>query len=186
MAEQRKVISNDEKAAILLSSMKIAWVVFISGLLTCSCGYRFAGSGKLPGNADTVFVDILENRSAETGIENIFTADLRYEFIRKQMGAQREEADGILSGEIRSLRVETISRRTENISQERRVTTSISLRLTDRNGKIIWRAEDIYISETYNVTGGDKTALDLNKREAIAKLSKRLAENIYYRLTEDF
>ena len=171
---------------ILFSTIKTSFLVLFVGFMACACGYRFAGSGKLPGQTKTVFVDVLENRSAETGIENIFTADLRYEFIRNQMGANREAAEGVLSGVIKSLWVETVSRRGENTSQERRVAASLDLRLKDRKGKIIWTAENLSVSEAYTVIAADKTAGDSNKRAAIVKLSKRLAENIYYRLTDDF
>lgn len=161
-------------------------IVLMVGITFSACGYRFAGSGNLPGGTKTIFVDVLDNRTAETGIENTFTADLRYEFVRSKMAAKKETADGILSGTIRSLRVETISRRSQTVSQERRVTAALDLNLQDQDGKILWSVKGISDSEAYPVTADDKTAIDRNKREAIIKLSKKLAESIFYRLTDDF
>ncbi len=171
----------------MIKIVKTVFVLLMAGLSACACGYRFAGSGTLPGQMKTVFVEVFENRTAETGIENIFSADIRYEFIRNRMeGSDAKSADGVLSGVIKSLWVQTISRRTEYTSQERRVTATLDLRLKDRSGKLVWRAENLSVSEAYTVISADKTADDSNKREAIVRVSKRLAENIFYRLTEDF
>lgn len=170
----------------MFSTTRIILAVLIAGVGAGACGYRFAGSGNLPGKMNTVFVEVLENRTAETGIEGIFTADLRYEFIRNKMNAPKAEADGVLSGVIKSLWVGTISRQSENTSQERRVTVSLDLRLKDRAGKVIWTADHLSVSEAYSVQAANKTVVDNNKREAIAQVSKRVAESIFYRLTEDF
>ncbi len=166
--------------------MKPTVIIFLLMFNISACGYRFAGSGSLPGGAKTIFVDVLENRTAETGIENTFTADLRYEFVRNKMVADRQNADGILSGIIKSLKVETISRRSQTISQERRVSAFLDLNLKNQDGKNLWSVQGISESETYEVTADDQTGIDFKKREAIIKLSKRLSESIFYRLTSDF
>jgi hypothetical protein len=55
----------------------------------------------------------------------------------------------------------------------------------DQKGKIIWALKGINANETYKVNA-DKTLTDQNKEAAIQILSKRLAEKIYNRLTDDF
>ena len=170
----------------MVFKLKYIVIILIGGLTLSACGYRFAGSGSLPGGTKTVFVDMLENRTAETGIENTFTADLRYEFVRNKMAATRNKAEGILSGVIRSLRVETISRTSQTVSQERRVTATIDLNLIDPDGKVLWSLKGISDSEAYPVTADDKSAIDFNKRAAITRLSKRIGESVFYRLTDDF
>jgi hypothetical protein len=47
-----------------------------------SCGYRFVGSGSFPAGIKSVSIPILENRTSETGMENIITNDLIYEVTR--------------------------------------------------------------------------------------------------------
>jgi len=158
----------------------ISAVVLLSG-----CGYRFSGSGSLPGGIQKVFITLLDNRTAETGLENTLTGDLRYEFIRYNRNANQAEADAVLSGTVKSLRVETISRSGQHSSLERRVTVSVDLKLTDRNGRSVWSVKGLADSESYRVAS-DSQATDVNKRAAVSALSRRLAENIYYRLTEDF
>jgi len=166
--------------------LKYITLVLLAGAALTACGYRFAGSGSLPGGARTIFVDVLTNRTAETGIENTFTADLRYEFVRNRMSAGRDKADGILSGEIRALRADTISRQSQTVSLERRVTATLNLKLEDKEGRTLWSRKGISDSEAYQVTAEDQTGIDFNKRNAIARLSKKLAESVFYRLTDDF
>ena len=161
------------------------WLIVVLIFFT-ACSYRFAGEGRLPGDIRTVYVDVLDNRTEETGAENIFTADLRYEFVRNDLTAKREAAEGILSGIIQAMRVETISRAGQNVSLERRVTAFLDLKLHNREGKLIWSVNRISASEAYDVTAQDKTAIDFNKRAAINQLSKKLAELIYYRMLDDF
>ena len=161
-------------------------IILLVGLMLSACGYKFAGSGALPGGTKTIFVDVFKNQTAETGIENIFTEDFRYEFIRSKIFAGQNQAEAILSGEIKSLRVQTISRKDQITSQERRVYASINLKLKTPQGEVIWSADEINDSEAYEVTAGDQTVIDINKRDAIRRLSKKLAEAVYYRLTDNF
>ena len=162
------------------------WSALIAAVLLLSaCGYRFSGSGSLPAGIQRAFISVLDNRTAETGLENTLTGDLRYEFISYNRIANLDEADAVLSGTVKSLRVETISRSGQHSSLERRVTVSVDLELTDRNGRVVWSVEGLADSESYRVES-DSQATDVNKRAAVSALSKRLAENIYYRLTEDF
>ena len=151
------------------------------------CGYRFTGSGNFPAGVKTVFITILKNHTSETGVENVFTNDIVYEFTRNRKGAlaDMDKADAILLGVIESMSIETISRKGINTSIERRVAVVVSLKLTDQKGKAIWSAESISVKEAYDVAS-DKIATEKNRRDAISALSKRVAEKVYNRLTEDF
>ena len=160
-------------------------VLTASLVLVSACGYRFSGSGSLPAGVQRVFISMLDNRTPETGLENTLTGDLRYEFIRYNRDAKPDEADAVLSGTVKSLWVETVSRSGLHSSLERRVTVSVDLKLTNRNGRVVWSVAGLADNESYTV-GSDSQATEFNKRRAISALSKRLAENIYYRLTEDF
>lgn len=172
----------------MLTNRYALWSVVLLGMLFSACGYMFTGSGNFPADIRSIYVTILENRTSETGMENTFTNDLIYEFTKNDKAAlanSKDKADAILAGVIESLRIETISHRGTLTSIERRVQVSISLRLTDQTGKIIWFREGIVANETYNVVS-DKLGTEQNRRTAIADLSKRLAEKIYNGLTDDF
>ncbi len=159
-------------------------LLFFAGIFLWGCGYRFTGGGELPAGMKAVFIKVLENRTSETGVENTFTDDLRYEFIRFDKAAEQKTADAVLAGVIESMSVETVSRRGTQTSLERRVSFSVALTLKNRDGKAVW-ARNISSDETYEVSS-DKLATEENRRKAIVALSKNLAEAVYNSLTGDF
>ena len=165
----------------------VALIVCFLLVVFSSCGYSFRGGGNLPEDIKSLSIKILENRTSETGVENIFTNDLIYEITThgKVMLTNESSADAILSGVIKSMRIDIISRSDSYSSLERRVTVTLSLKLKDPTGKVIWSARDITENEEYNVSS-DKQTTEKNRREAITTLSKRLAEKVYNRLTDDF
>ena len=173
--------------------MKFRWgAIGLAGFLAVTltaCGYHFTGSGNFPAGVSRVFIPILENRSADTGAEIIFTNDLIFEFTRNRLESLAEErstADGILTGTIVSIFVENTSRSTVSTSVERRVTGILNLRLESPDGRILWSSGNIFESQTYAVVNGNKTATDFNRSVAIDAVSKKIAESAFNRLTDDF
>jgi len=163
------------------------WIILGIALVLSGCGYRFVGGGSFPGGIKTVFVKILENKTAEVGVESTFTNDLIYEITRTGdvRLVSQDRADGVLSGVITQINIGTVSRRDQKEAAERRLTVFVDLQLTDRSGKIVWSANSVAANETYPVDA-DKEQTELNKRDAFDALSKRLAEVINNRLTSDF
>jgi hypothetical protein len=157
-------------------------------LLTCfSCAYKFSGEGPLPSGVTSVQIPMFANRTGETGIENVFTNDLINEFILKRKSALRtqEDAEATIIGAIEYIRDITIAHKTQRTSTQRRVIASVALRLIDAKGQTLWSASGITANEAYEVTD-DKLATEQNKREALNELSKRLAEKLFNRLTDNF
>ena len=142
----------------------------------------------MPEGIKSLSIKILENRTSETGAENIFTNDLIYEITNRGKVVLTKEgsADGILTGVIKSMRIDAISRRDSYSSLERRVIFTLNLKLTDPTGRVIWSAKDLSASEDYIVESSDKQKTERNRRKAITTLSKRLAEKVYNRLTDNF
>jgi len=171
---------------LLKTNMK-GLIVFLCCLSVGACGYRFTGGGDLPEGIRKISVTVLENRTGETGFENVMTNDLIYEFTRSRKASvtDREVADAVLSGVIQSMRDDTVSRKTEQTALERRVTISVNLRLVDTDGKVLWAVKGLSANETYDVES-DKLATEQNKRIALAKLSKRFAEKVFSSMTDDF
>lgn len=141
----------------------------------------------MPEGIKSLSIKMLENRTSETGAENIFTNDLIYEITSfgKVVLTKEDSADGILTGVIKSMRIDAISHRDSYSSLERRVIVTLSLKLTDQAGRAIWSAKDLSASEEY-IVSSDKQTTERNRREAIKILSKRFAEKVYNRLTDDF
>ncbi|MBU0987400.1 MAG: hypothetical protein KKH68_09125 [Proteobacteria bacterium] len=152
-----------------------------------ACGYQFSGGGNFPAGIRSISINMFENPTAETGVENVFTNDLIYELTRakKVILTTKDHADAILTGVIASLQTHTITHRGQSTSLERRITVSIDLMINDAGGRLIWSAKNVSAYEEYNVSS-DKQVTERNRQNAISELSKRLAENIYNRLTDDF
>ncbi len=164
-----------------MAAIAIAWLY--------GCGYHFSGAGAYPAGVSRVFIPILENRSAETGVESTFTSDLIYEFTRNRkesLARDRSTADGILSGAIVSLAVENVSRSSVSTAVERRVTGILNLQLAAPDGRVLWSSGNIVESQNFSVAAGDKALTDRNKSAAIADVSRKLAESAFNRLTDDF
>lgn len=166
---------------------KYIWPVMFISLFFSACGYRFAGGGNLPGGIQTIAIEIFKNRTTETRLENTITNDLIYEFTRKGRSVQKnsKEADAILTGVIESERITTISRQAQQSALARRVEIILNLKLTGSDGAVKWSASGVTAFEDYDVAA-DKQANEISKRRAIETLSKKLAEKVYNRLTEDF
>jgi hypothetical protein len=154
-----------------------------------SCGYRFSGDVTLPSGVDHIHVTILSNPTSEAGIENIITAQLIAEFTRRNPGAlvsRRADADAVLSGIISSIKIWTVSRRGQEIPNERRVELKVSLKLTTTDGKELWRVRNLTSSEVYSIDQTNALVTERNKRDAISVLAEKIAETSYDRLTENF
>ena len=159
-------------------------------LVLSSCGYRFPGGGSLPGGVNQVVVGVFNNRTGEVGVEGIISndiVDILNEFgrIDKDSARRGETSDATLSGTVLSVTENSISRESVHTVAERRVTVTISMELADSEGTVIWSRSGVSENEEYEVST-DKATTEMNKREAISKLSKRLAEKVYYKMTDDF
>ena len=162
-------------------------VVVVLAVILTACGYRFSGSGELPAGVQTIFVPVFENRTGEVGLEDTLTNGVINEFVLKRKDAlmEKDSAESILQGTILSIRDETISRSSGNTALERRVTVTVALALKDRNNQTLWVARQVAANEAYDVDQ-DKQATEENRRSALDVAFRRLSENIYNRLMEDF
>ncbi len=154
----------------------------------CSCGYRFAGSGGPPQGVERLFIQLLDNKTTEPGIDVLTTNELKNEFIQKYQGVlvDRETATAVLSGTVVGIRSETVSRRGALTSLERRISMTIDLTLKSTGSGQIWFAKGITNSDTYTVISGDKEATERNKRDTLQDLARRIAEISFNRLADDF
>lgn len=163
-------------------------IIILIAVLYGACGYRLAEQGGFPGDTERLFVNVLENQTQETGVENIITAALLSELtLRKtrNLANGMADADVVLSGIVKHVDFRTISVSQPTVANERRVTVSIDLKLTKTDGSTAWAAKDISDFEAYlvNVNQG---ITDANRQNAIRILSKRIAERVVNRFSDDF
>jgi len=173
----------------LASKIRNFAIILLCVLLLTACGYRFSGSGAFPGGVNSIFIEVLENRTSKSGVERIVTNQLIFEFSRQRersLVSNQEEADAVLKGSINSLRTQTISRVGTELASEREVVMTVDLRLIKKDGgAIVWGANGLSDREAYDVNNS-KIETDRNEELAIGRLSERLSERIFNRLTDDF
>ncbi|GEM_PF-350651 len=168
---------------------KLTSIAIVCLAVVCACGYRFAGQGAFPNDVERIFIEVFENRTGKTGIERVVTNQVVFEFTRqreKSLASGAENADAILKGVIRTIRTQTISRVGTEIASEREVIMTVDVRLIKEGGGEIWAAKGITDRQAYDVDENSKLATDQNENIAISRLSERMSERIFSRLTNNF
>ncbi len=172
----------------MFKKYRIIALFFLCAFLVHACGYRFAGSGGFPDNVEKIFIEIFENRTSKAGIERVVTNQLIFEFTRQReqsLASDAKDADATLKGVIQSIRTKTISRVGTEVASQREVIMTVDLRLVKQKGDVIWTAKGLSGRQAYDVSD-QKLENDRNESLAIARLSERISERIFSRLTDDF
>ena len=153
-----------------------------------ACGYRFAGTGRLPADVSRVCIHIFENRTSETGIEHMFANQLINEFKRRNIVVtpDTQAADASLFGTIRALTVENISHTDQYASLERRVTVIVDVKFVAASGNVLNDFKGLLENETFDVVQGQKFMTEANQRQAIMTLAQRFSETVYKMIADDF
>jgi outer membrane lipopolysaccharide assembly protein LptE/RlpB len=171
-----------------LNKSRFIVLILLIAILCGACGYHFAEKSGFPGDTERLFVKVLENKTQETGVESIVTAALLNELtLRKtdELARSIDDADVVLSGVVDLVTIITISSSQPNVASERRVTVSVDLKLTRKDGSVVWNAKDLSDFEEYLVDS-NKQKTDANRRNAIGVLSRRIAERAVNRFSDDF
>jgi outer membrane lipopolysaccharide assembly protein LptE/RlpB len=173
-----------------LNKSKFSAIILLIGVLCvcAACGYHFAEERGFPGDTERLFVKVLENKTQETGVESILTTALLNELtLRKtdELASGIDDADVVLSGIVNLVAISTISESEPDVADERRVIVNVDLKLTKKDGSIVWAAKDLSDFEEYLVDT-DTEQTDANRRNAIRVLSRRIAERTVNRFSDDF
>jgi len=166
-------------------TMAVLWLA--CGVLA-GCGYRFSGGGDLPGGIHKLSVGVFENNTRENGLETRIANDLIYQFTKygNIKLTDKSASDGHLTGVIQKAVVTTITHATAIVSAEQRIQVTLDATLTSAaSGEVLWSEKGITAYETYGVAS-EKSGTEQNKKSALAALSSRVAERIYYRITDNF
>ncbi len=156
-------------------------------LAGAGCGYRFSGAGEFPYGVKKIAVEVFENPSTVVGLETTVTNALIYELTRSGQVrvVDTKKADAVIRGRIRQVSDHSISRSGVLTAEARRVYMQVALRLTRKGGQTLWTAENMQEDEAYDVAE-DSAVTEANRRRALERLSRRLAEKIYNRITTNF
>ncbi len=162
-------------------------VSFLILTVFSSCGYKFSGGGLLPGKTKLVAVKMFENKTFESGVENIFANALSIELMEKSDSevVKFEDADAYFSGIVKSISIATLTRTAVDAVIERRVSAVIDLQLTDKDGNILWFVKDFQGVEEYRVTTENLTDM-ASRTTGLTKIAERIAEKVVSGMLDDF
>ncbi len=160
-------------------------VVFLAG-----CGYHTPGSSDnwAGGDARILYIQLIDNQTAEPYLENFLTDALVAELSRSRVVTLTEDqtlADARLVGEIKDFTSTAFAYGTSDQITEYRATMLISVRLLriDTN-EVLWQ-KNLQRSEDYLATVNKNLQLE-GQRLSARQVSLRLAEDIYSSLLNSF
>jgi len=167
--------------------MKCLLTLFLIPLALFGCGYTPVVLG--PGiGVKTLFIEPLDNRTAEPFLDSLVTNNLIERFGRDSrltLVKNRQDAEAILSGSVSSYSRKAVSYdQLDNIREYRSIMKiKASLRRVS-DGKILWKDNVSWTEESMNRS--DRSVQEDNETVAIQKISERLAEQVYYRMQDNF
>jgi outer membrane lipopolysaccharide assembly protein LptE/RlpB len=157
--------------------------------LLAGCGYHPPGrGGNLPAEVRTLHIELFANRTAEPFVENGITDLVTDEFARSRylrLSEDKERADAVLSGAVSAYSTVPISYdRNDEITEYRSALTITATLRRAADGKVLWKG-DLSWDEEYP-SSDDKAVQEDNEAEAILLISDRLAEELYFRIVDNF
>lgn len=157
--------------------------------LLSACGYHISGRGEnLPDDIQSIFVVPFTNKTTEPFIENQLTNEVRDQFSRRrtlEVVADEELADTIMSGVITSYRTRSVSYDENDDITEYRVAMTVDAKLVRTNGEdVIWQGVVTWQEEFF--ASDDRAEQDYRETETQEDVSRRLAQEVYNRLTDNF
>jgi hypothetical protein len=154
--------------------------------LCCACGYRFSGGeGLLSGKVHSVFVRIFENKSRWSDLDVMITNDIIAKLRQsRSVSFVQKPLEHVLCGTIEHVHMDTLSRSSDGSPQEKFVEIRLSVYLTDLNNNKIWQAS-FTDREAYYPEQDHELTLRA-KKEAMTKVSERLAEWVMNELGQGF
>ncbi|WP_321371858.1 LptE family protein [uncultured Desulfuromusa sp.] len=159
-------------------------------LLFCllGCGYHFPGqSGTLPGGVEKIYIPLFINKTSEPLLENKLTSRVSEVFSRHSKISQvekQETAEAILQGTIRSYSSRALSYNSDDDIGEYRATMVVDVVLKTEAEEPLWTGT-VRWSEDYN-SSSNKNAQNDMEQSAIDEMTVRMAEEILYKLLDDF
>ncbi|MGD0275067.1 MAG: LptE family protein [Syntrophales bacterium] len=167
-------------------------MIILMSLLVLACGYTFkSGGGQINPQIRKVYVAPFKNETSEPYLENYFRDAMISEFIdgkRFEIVSSPDESDAIFQGSIRKLIASPLSYNVNALAAEESVTATVRFSFMERvSGKTVWRVDNYSLGEDYFLSPGEtQSTAEMNRKNALLKLSNELAERIYRLLTTDF
>jgi hypothetical protein len=159
-------------------------MVFIIFTLSC-CGYQMiTGKGIFGGEISSLYVPLFKNKSYEPHASGYVTDAFAQELVASGMfKLNKENSDGYIEGNITKIRLLPSSMNAQGFVVEKMVEMTVELSLFNKNSVFIkkWMLMETEIYNTDNVS-----VEDYNKREAIRRMSARMARKFSSMILIDY
>ncbi len=157
-------------------------------LLLGACGYHFSNPEMtLPGGVERIHIVLIDNQTREPLLENRLTSEI-IEIISGHSNVHlvaHETAEAILTGRILSYDHRALSYQQEDQIGRYRASMVVSVRLERSNTQaLLW--EGTVSWQTEYATAVDKMLQGDAERRAQDELARRLAEEVFTRMLDDF
>lgn len=163
-------------------------LLLVIALSLGACGYHFPGQGgALPGGVERIHVAMFDNQTREPLLENRLTTEVIAIFSGRSNIRQVaiEEAEAQLTGRILSYDSRAISFQQGDQISKFRASMVVAVRLQrSANQALLW--EGTVRWQTEYDAAADKMLQGDDERRAQDELARRLAEEIFSRLLDDF
>lgn len=163
-------------------------LLLVIALSLGACGYHFPGQGgALPGGVERIHVAMFDNQTREPLLENRLTTEVIAIFSGRSNIRQVaiEEAEAQLTGRILSYDSRAISYQQGDQISKFRASMVVAVRLQrSANQALLW--EGTVRWQTEYDAAADKMLQGDDERRAQDELARRLAEEIFSRLLDDF
>ena len=190
---------------------RLVSLLCVAAASLAGCGYHLEGAGSsLPGDVQTIAIELLRNESLYEGVEADFTAALIDQFARGrkvQVVDDTTQADALVRGIIFRVlnRAVSFSSSDEVVEFELIVQAAVGLQ-RQSDGKILWRDTNLVVREEYAATSeavvtnspdfvtrsssiDDLATIQVTEaeqREAGDRAARQFARTVYLRMLEDF
>ena len=148
-----------------------------SAILT-GCGYSLRTS--MPPGIKTVFVPVLENKTAEPGIEDFITSALTQAVVGTgaRIAASTSDADATLEGQIVEYRLTSLSFDSSSNVTSYRLIIALALTFKDlKQNKVIWKQDRVEERADF-VVAGQVTQTLAREQVAVQKAAVDVARAI--------
>lgn len=158
-------------------------------LLSSGCGYHLpsVGGSPFPGDGNTIKIEPFANRAFKANLESLLANELIDEFGKR--GNLVIVTDGnaalVLSGAIASYGISAISYSSVDTVKEYRATMTLDATLRQKSDqKVLWKGNASY---SQDFPASANIAFQQNSEDAaIQEISRRICQQLYMKITEDF
>jgi outer membrane lipopolysaccharide assembly protein LptE/RlpB len=167
--------------------MKCLLLLLLIPLALFGCGYTPVVLS--PGiGVNSLFIEPMVNRTAEPFLDTLVTNSLVERLGRDSrltLVKKKTDAEAILSGTVSSYSRTAVSYNSTDTILEYRSTMRVNASLRRvSDDKILWKDSISWTDESIN--SSDRSVQEDNETIIIQEISERLAEQVYYRLHENF